>query len=162
MVGVKRTLIKCQYIVAIIVLFVFVACSYEDNNVEKKHKSYESVKFPKAFNNDEAIMSHLHKLSENLEQFSEIMENIVDDLVAQGINYDEEPTLRQKIAILRIITPQVQPVAQIVSNIYKLDEVSKSIKDTLPEEKLNAFLAFEQQYTERFENLNKRFEQYMK
>lgn len=157
----KKYLFKPIPFFFILFIFHFSCQQQEPQEIkEVKHKA-PVISIPKELEGDELITKHLFELSENLDAFALIMENIADEFEAMDINVSEEPSLRQKLRVTRVILPQIQPVMEIISNIHELDKTSQAIKDTLSEEKLMAYKDYEKAYNDKFEKLNKRFESFL-
>ncbi len=154
--------LKILTTLSFIIIVLLISC--QSHKAEEKNEAQSRSPFipiPEVFDNETLIAKHLVELSENLDAFASIMEDIANDFEAININMSEEPSLRQKLRITRVVMPKIQPVMDIVSNINKLDKTSQSIKDTLSKDKLIAYRDFEKAYNERFENLNKRFEDFL-
>jgi len=145
-----------------IVLCLFSTCKSDDNHKAQAIKNKVVVEIPKEFRNDTIISNHLLKLSNNLEDFSQVIENIADGIDAIGIKDIRKPSVFEKLQLMKILLPKVEPAMKQIRNIQQLDVISERIKDTLPSEKKKSFMAFEDKFKKKFDALYNRFSQYMK
>ncbi|OPZ98689.1 MAG: hypothetical protein BWY70_01164 [Bacteroidetes bacterium ADurb.Bin408] len=144
----------------LVIFLSFLSCK-NDAVSEKKHHTKPSPAIPELLKNDAITSEHLIKLSANLDSFSVIIESIADGIDEIGIKDIKKPSVIEKVQLMSLMLPYIPPAMALIKDLQKLDTISERIKDTLPEEKRNAFLAFENTYKLRFDSLNMRFKQYL-
>jgi len=149
------------YLFIFILVFSFTSCSNDEKSKTSEIKKPVVVNIPDVLKKDTIISKHLSELSQNLGDFSVIVENVADGLDAIGIKDIKNPSLFEKMQLMKIVLPKVEPAMKLVRNIQQLDIISEKIKDTLPQDKKNAFIAFERVFKNKFDTLNNRFKQYL-
>ena len=144
----------------ILTIILFSSCRNDD---KKSEKSYIKVnaEIPELLKKDTIIAIHLHDLSENLDNFAIIVEEIADGIDEIGMKDIKKPSLVEKLKFMSLIVPKIEPAMQVVKQLQKLEIISEQIKDTLPQEKKMAFESFEGLYKVRFDSLNVRFKKYI-
>jgi len=152
-----------KYINFIILIFSVLLLTDCKNDNPKTEKEYTKInaEIPDLLKNDTAIVIHLNELSENLDNFAIIVEEIADGIDDIGFKDIKKPNLVEKLKFMSLIMPKVEPAMKLVKNLQELEKVSEHIKDTLPDNKKNAFQSFEDIYKARFDSLNVRFKKYI-
>jgi len=141
------------------IMFSVISCKSNDT-VNTKEVQYEEVIIPVNLQEDTVIAAHLKRLSHNLTSFSIIMEGIADELDAMDLN-KKKLGFMQKLKLAQIILPHKQKVLHIFNEISEIETISNQIKDTLCTEKLEDFVKFEKQETEKINLLVDRFNAYL-
>lgn len=152
---------KITYITISLFLLLFACKSDGVSNDSDKHKKSE-IEIPEVLKRDTSISKHLSDLSSNLDEFAFIIEDIADGIDAIGIKDIKKPSITEKLQLMKILMPKVNPIMEKVEKIQKLDIISETIKDTLAEDKKIAFEAFEEKFKQKFDTLQNRFQSYMK
>ena len=153
-------MLKNAFVYFILFLCLISACKNDPKKEEIKPKKTTIVEIPDVFKSDTVISKHLTALSNNLDEFSVIIEGLANEIDALGIKNLNKPGVLEKLQLMKIILPKTEPVIKLVGNIQELDKTSERIKDTLPLEKKNAFVAFEKSFQSKFDTLNLRFKKY--
>ncbi len=158
------------FILTLLSVFIVLSCGSADEKKTKETKEKETVKekaydkkgfvfeMPSELKGSAEIEAYFEELYVNLDQFADILEEMVDEFEAAGVKIDDEPSIGQQLAIAQIVAPKAMAINEVTSNIAQLQMKAYGIMDTLTVERLKAFQAFDKKYQERFDELNKRFE----
>lgn len=151
---------KKLFVIISIFVFFLSACVNDERKNEPIANDTTIVAIPDVFKNDSITTKHLTELSNNLENFSSIIEDLADEIDALGIKDLKKPGVLEKLQLMKIILPKTEPIVKLVNNIQLLDKKSEKIKDTLSTEKKIAFESFEESFKNKFDTLNLRFKKY--
>lgn len=159
--------LKTTFLLAFLSFFLLSACGTTEDKDTKEKKTVEKEKaaekafvfdMPQELEGDAEIEAYFEDLYKNLDHFADILEEMADEFEAAGIKLDDEPNIAQQLAIAQIMAPRAMAISEVSNNIAQLQLQAYGIMDTLTEERLQAFRAFDEKYHERFDELNKRFE----
>lgn len=153
-------MIRNLFIFTVLFLCFITACNNEPKEAAAIPTKKTVVVIPEIFKKDTVISKHLTALSNNLDDFSAIIEGLANEIDALGIKDLSKPGVFEKLQLMKIVLPKTEPVLKLVGNIQQLDKVSEKIKDTLPLDKKDAFIAFEKKFQNKFDTLNLRFKKY--
>lgn len=148
------------FILCTLLSFILQSCTSEKKQ-DNAQREKTIIPVPEVFEKDTAIARHMTDLSENLDAFAIMVEDMADEIEALQIKDIKKPGITERLRLMQIVLPRVSPMMETVEKLQKLAQESETIKDTLSEERLNAFNNFEQAFKGRFDTLNLRFRSYL-